>query len=100
LPTDDDLVPNPRHGELEAALAAVRTHAQALATVLDPVCTQFGSQAIWVGPTARAFEQELNGRKTRIKTAVQHVIDELEAELHSTPSKVPRTTASAMTGWS
>ncbi len=96
---DDDLVSNPRHQDLEAALAAVRAHAQALGVALDTACAQFGGQAVWVGPAARAFGEELNGRRTRIKTAVQHVLAEIEAELRSTPSKVPRVAAGRMNGW-
>jgi hypothetical protein len=99
LPIDDDLVPNPRHRDLETALAAVRAHVHVLETALDTACAQFGGQAIWVGPTARAFGEELNGRRSRIKTAAQHVLAELEAELRSTPSKVSRATASSLGGW-
>ncbi|WP_214412920.1 hypothetical protein [Sphaerisporangium fuscum] len=101
MPVDDDLVPNPRHRDLEIALATVREHAHVLETALDPACAHFGGQAVWVGPTARAFGEELNGRRARIKTAVQHVLAELEAELRSTPRKVSRATAAASTdGWS
>ncbi|MEV6980485.1 hypothetical protein AB0M95_04390 [Sphaerisporangium sp. NPDC051017] len=100
MPIDDDLVPNPRHQDLEAALATVRAHAHVLETVLDPACAQFGGQAVWVGPTARAFGEELNGRRARMKTAVQHVVAELEAELRSTPNKVSRAVAAGMSGWS
>ncbi|GAA1273287.1 hypothetical protein GCM10009677_28050 [Sphaerisporangium rubeum] len=99
MPIDDDLVPNPKYTELEATLAIIRSHVQVLETVLDPVCSQFGSQAIWVGPTARTFEQELSGRNARIKTVARRVVEELEAELRSTPSEVSRATASALIGW-
>lgn len=97
MSVDDDLVSNPRHRDLEVALAAVRTRLKILETSLDTACTQFGSQAVWVGPTARAFGEELTGRRRRIKTAVQHVLAELEAELRATPSKVSR--AAAGSGW-
>lgn len=99
MPIDDDLVPNPKYAELEATLAVIRSHAQVLEALLDPVCSRFGSQAIWVGPTARAFEQELSGRRTRIKAAARRVVEELEAELRSTPSEVSRAAASALSGW-
>ncbi|MFC4590351.1 hypothetical protein [Sphaerisporangium corydalis] len=99
MPIDDDLVPNPRHRDLEAALAAVRAHVRVLETALDRACAQFGGQAVWVGPTARAFGEELNGRRSRIKTAAEHVLAELEAELRSTPSKISRATAASLGGW-
>ncbi|MFC4531748.1 hypothetical protein [Sphaerisporangium dianthi] len=99
MPIDDDLVPNPRHRDLEAALDVVRAHVQVLERVLDPACATFGGQAVWVGPTARAFGEELNGRRARIKTAAQHVLAELEEELRTTPSRVSRTAAGSMSGW-
>ncbi|MEV7966847.1 hypothetical protein AB0O34_12815 [Sphaerisporangium sp. NPDC088356] len=99
MPLDDDLVPNPKYRDLETALAAVRAHIHVLETALDPVCAQFGGQAVWVGPTARAFGEELNGRRARIRTAAQHVLAELEAELRATPTKISRAAASSMSGW-
>ncbi|MCT9929413.1 hypothetical protein N5079_04185 [Planotetraspora sp. A-T 1434] len=96
---NDDLVPNPRYRDLETALAAVRAHIHVLETALDPACAQFGGQAVWVGPTARAFGEELNGRRARVKTAAQHVLAELEAELRATPSKISRTAASSLSAW-
>ena len=99
MPTDDDLVPNPRHRDLETALAAVRAHTHVVETALDRACAQLGGEAVWVGPTARAFGEELNGRRARLKTAAQHVLTELETELRNTPSRVSRATASSMSGW-
>ncbi|MEW9530362.1 hypothetical protein [Microbispora sp. NPDC049125] len=99
MPTDDDMVPNPRYRDLEAAITAVREHIHVLETALDPACAQFGGEAVWVGPAARAFGEELNGNRGRMKTAVQHVLAELEAELRTTPSRVSRSVASAAGGW-
>jgi hypothetical protein len=84
----DDLVPNPRHAELQLAIAKVRERAHVVETALDPACALFGGQAVWVGPTARGFGQELTGRRARLKTAIQHVVAELEAELRGTPARV------------
>jgi hypothetical protein len=100
LPLDDDLVPNPRYRDLETALAATREHIHVLETALDNACATFGGRAVWVGPTARAFGDELNGRRARVRTAARHVLAELEAELRATPRMVSRATASSMTGWS
>ncbi|ETK32497.1 hypothetical protein [Microbispora sp. ATCC PTA-5024] len=99
MATHDDLVPNPRHRELEAALAAVREHLHVLETALDAACAQFGGEAVWVGPAARAFGDELQGRRARLRAAARQVLSELEAELRTTPSHVPRTAAAATTGW-
>ncbi|MFC0863488.1 hypothetical protein ACFHYQ_14400 [Sphaerimonospora cavernae] len=99
MPLDDDRVPNPRYQDLRAALAAVQEHAQMLETALDRACAQFGGQPVWVGPTARTFGEEVSGRRARVKTAVQHLLTELEAELRATPDKVSRAAASSLGGW-
>ena len=80
------------------ALVAVREHVRVLEAALDQACARFGGQAVWVGPAARAFGQELDGRRSRIKSAAQHVLAELEAELRSTPSTVSRASASILGG--
>jgi len=93
VPTDDDLVPNPKYDDLRAALETVREHVHVLETALDRACAQFGGEPVWVGPAARAFAAELDGRRARMRSAVQHVIAELEAELRATPAKVSRSAA-------
>ncbi|WP_405086066.1 hypothetical protein [Microbispora sp. NBC_01389] len=90
MPTDDDLVPNPEYHDLQAALATVREHARVLETSLDQVCALFGGHPVWVGSTARAFGEELNGRRLRMKATIQHLVAELEAELRATPAKISR----------
>ncbi|MBP2705692.1 hypothetical protein JOL79_17905 [Microbispora sp. RL4-1S] len=99
MATDDDLVPNPRYQDLETALAAVREHLNVLETALDTACAQFGREAVWVGPAARDFGAELQGRRARIRSAVQQLLTELEGELRTTPSRVSRSSAAAA-GWS
>ncbi|MGI5486979.1 hypothetical protein [Microtetraspora malaysiensis] len=89
----EDLMPNPRHQELRAALVAVREHAAMLEAALDRPCAEFGNDPVWVGPTARAFGAELNGRRSRVQTAIQHMLAELEAELRATPAQIPRRSA-------
>jgi hypothetical protein len=40
--------------------------------------------------TARAFTAELTGRRNRLRTLVQRVAEELEAEVRTIPEKVDR----------
>jgi hypothetical protein len=99
LPIDEDLVPNPRYQDLQTALTAVREHIDVLETALDQACATFSGHAVWVGPTARIFGEELHGRRARIRATAQHVLAALEAELRATPRMVVRSAASAMGGW-
>ncbi|KAA9380582.1 hypothetical protein F5972_05480 [Microbispora cellulosiformans] len=74
-------------------LALVREHAGIMETSLDQVCALFGGHRVWVGSTARAFGEELNGRR-RMKATIQHLVAELEAELRATPARISRATPS------
>ncbi|GII54599.1 hypothetical protein Pth03_29880 [Planotetraspora thailandica] len=100
MPIDDDLVPNPRYQDLQTALTAVREHLHVLETALDQACATFAGNPVWVGPTARAFGEELHERRARIRTTAHRVLAELEAELRATPRTVAKSAAAAMGGWS
>ncbi|GAA4202341.1 hypothetical protein [Microbispora amethystogenes] len=81
---------NPEYRDLQTVLALVREHAGVLETSLDQVCALFGGHPVWVGSTARAFGEELNGRRLRMKATIQHLVAELEAELRATPARISR----------
>ncbi|SNS36026.1 hypothetical protein SAMN05216276_100870 [Streptosporangium subroseum] len=90
VPGPKDMVANPRREELQRALTQVRAHAARLETALDPAHASFTGKAVWVGPTARAFTAELAGRRSRLRTLVQRIVEELEAEVRAIPEKVDR----------
>lgn len=81
---------NPRREELLRVLTRVQLHAAQLETALDPAHASFTGKAVWVGPTARVFAEELTGRRNRLRTLVQRIVEDLEAELRATPEKVDR----------
>ncbi|ACZ89051.1 hypothetical protein [Streptosporangium roseum] len=83
-------IANPRREELLRALTRVQLHAVQLETALDPAHASLTGKAVWAGPTARAFAEELTGRRNRLRTLVQRIVEDLEAELRATPEKVDR----------
>lgn len=85
----EKLVPNPHHEELERALATVRARGERLQAALDPAFDAFTSRAVWVGPAARAFRDGLAHYRNLLKTAVNDVIADLEAQLGSTRREIP-----------
>lgn len=85
----EKLVPNPRYEELERTLALVRARGRRLQAALDPAFDAFTSQAVWVGPTARAFRDGLAHHRNLLKTAIDDVIADLEAQLRGTRREVP-----------
>ncbi|WP_155348118.1 hypothetical protein [Acrocarpospora pleiomorpha] len=81
---------NPRREELLHALAKVRVYAVRLEAALDPAHAAFTGKGVWVGPVARDFIAELAGRRTRLRSLTQRIIEELENELRATPERVVR----------
>ncbi|MEU4538056.1 hypothetical protein AB0G15_24700 [Streptosporangium sp. NPDC023825] len=85
-----DAIPNPRREELRRALARVRLHAAQLETALDPAHASFTGKAVWVGPAARTFAEELIGRRNRLRVLVGRIVEELEAEFRATSETTDR----------
>ncbi|GAA1006054.1 hypothetical protein Aple_041010 [Acrocarpospora pleiomorpha] len=89
-PDPQDMALNPRREELLRALAKVRGYAVRLEAALDPAHAAFTGKAVWVGPTARDFTEELTGRRERLKVLTQRIVEDLENDLRATPEKVAR----------
>jgi hypothetical protein len=79
---------NPRHQALQQTLARVRQLVAQLETALDEPYRQFTGTAVWVGPVARQFGEELSLHRRRLRTQAARVITELEEELGRTPERV------------
>jgi hypothetical protein len=78
-------VPNPRYQELERLKARIENAAPALRTALDRPAQDMGGRQVWIGTTAEAFGREVSGRRQRLGTAVQALLDGVDAELRATP---------------
>jgi hypothetical protein len=84
---------NPRRGELQRVLAQVRVQVAQLEVALDRAHAAFTGKAVWVGPVARDFTEELTGRRARLQVLAQRIVEELENELRGTPESVARSSA-------
>lgn len=89
----EPLVDNPRHQELRQALARVRQMAAQLETALDEPYRQFSGSAVWVGPAARRFGEELARHRQRLAAQAARVVGELEEELGRTPTQISASAA-------
>ncbi|SDJ50380.1 hypothetical protein SAMN05421874_10221 [Nonomuraea maritima] len=89
----EPLVDNPRHQELRQALARVRQLATQLETALDEPYRQFSGSAVWVGPAARRFGEELARHRQRLAAQAARVVGELEEELGRTPTQISASAA-------
>ncbi|RBQ21234.1 hypothetical protein DP939_00430 [Spongiactinospora rosea] len=74
-----------RKAELLQALTKVRAHAARLEAALDPAHAAVTGKAVWVGPAAREFVGELTGRRSRLRTLTQRIVEELEAQVQAIP---------------
>ncbi|GAA0445482.1 hypothetical protein Acor_76020 [Acrocarpospora corrugata] len=92
-PNPQDMAPNPRSEELRRVLAKVRVQVAQLEEALDRPHVEFTGKAVWVGPVARTFTEELTARRARLRVLAQRIIEELENELRGTPERVARSSA-------
>ncbi|GAA3441643.1 hypothetical protein [Planomonospora venezuelensis] len=69
---------------LEQTLAEVKARVEILEAALDPAHRRFTGQAVWVGPTARRFAEDLVARRARLRQAGQALVTTVEEELAST----------------
>ncbi|WP_113700844.1 hypothetical protein [Nonomuraea lactucae] len=84
----EGLVDSPRHRALRQALSVVRERVALLEAALDQPFGQFTAAAVWVGPAARRFGDELRHHRQRLRAQARKVVGELEDELRRTPEKV------------
>ncbi|GLW08433.1 hypothetical protein Misp01_35630 [Microtetraspora sp. NBRC 13810] len=88
MPVEPALVPNPRRQALQQTLAAVRRHVAQLEAALDQPFGQFTGRAVWVGPAARRFGDDLDAYRRRLRNQARRVLSDLEEEVARTPEKV------------
>jgi hypothetical protein len=91
---DAPKVPNPFYAELQRLREQVSSAAPDITGALDDPTRNMVDGQAWRGTgPAEAFEQELTGRKSRLGTLVQEVLDQIDAKLATTEQMVPATVA-------
>jgi hypothetical protein len=80
-----DKVPNPEYQDLENLRNRIQRAAPLMRGALDTPAENMGGGRVWVGTTADAFSREVTGRKRRLDTLVQGILDAMDAELRATP---------------
>lgn len=91
---DAPMVPNPFYAELQRLREQVSTAAPDITGALDDPTRNMVDGEAWRGTgPAEAFEAELTGRKSRLGTLVQAVLDQIDAKLATTDEMVPATVA-------
>ncbi|UBU18207.1 hypothetical protein [Nonomuraea gerenzanensis] len=81
-------VDNPRYAALRQAQVRVEEHVARLRAALDEPFELFSGDAVWIGPVARRFGEELGHHRRRLRQQAETVLAELEAEIRRTPQRV------------
>lgn len=94
MSTQEPEVDNPYYTDLVALRAEVRRVAGTLGAALDTAAMSMGGGHVWSGPTARGWQQELNGHKGTLSRAAAQLEADVDEALKGVDPKVPASTAS------
>jgi hypothetical protein len=86
-------VDNPIYTDLLRLRDWVRGIAPTLGGALDASAAAMGGNQVWTGPTARDWNQELAGRKSRLSTAAGRLEAAVDEKLATVDPKIPASAA-------
>jgi hypothetical protein len=86
-------VDNPIYTDLVRLRDWVRGVAGPLGSALDTSAAAMGSNEVWTGPTARGWNRELSGRRSRLSEAAGNLEAAVTEKLATVDPKVPASTA-------
>ena len=87
-PDGPDQRPNPEYAELYEAYRRAFASADTLEKALDPPARTAGDA--WVGPAARAWENDLHTQRGRLKQAASQILWDIYGTLSKVPPFVPK----------
>jgi hypothetical protein len=80
--------PNPAYAELYQAYQRAFDSAGTLEKALDPPARTAGDA--WVGPAARSWQSDLEGRRGQLKRAAAQILWDIYAALSKVPPYIPK----------
>lgn len=83
------MVDNPIHQRLQALKKDAEGAAEAIGNALDVPCNAMASGQVWVGPSARAWEDELGDHRRALRQVEDAMMATIEEELATQPAEVP-----------
>ncbi|MDF9813834.1 hypothetical protein [Streptomyces sp. SPB162] len=81
-------VDNPYRSALQALKTRLKTETEELKKQLETASKDMAGKKVWVGKAADSWQQDLDGRRARIKTLVDKLIPAVDAEIAKAPEKV------------
>jgi hypothetical protein len=82
------LVPNPRYTELKNLLNQLAQEESTLRNTFRDACRRMGSNDVWIGPTARAWQTKIGSYDAQLRQLLSRAIADVQAELAGTPKEV------------
>jgi hypothetical protein len=92
----EPLVSNPWYSGLQNLRQRLVLQAGEISSALDDAAARMGGGATWTGPAANRFAAEVAGRKRRLGVLTQQLVDAVDAQLRTTPERVPLSEAKLM----
>ncbi|MFC5834146.1 hypothetical protein [Nonomuraea insulae] len=92
-----DMVPNPLYEALREAEQKITPLVQNATQAIEQSYKEFHSGLIWMGPTAKLFDTQLELHRSRVVRAGNHILDDLREKMARLPRQVDEKQALALT---
>jgi hypothetical protein len=94
--TADAKVDNPYRTGLQALKTSLKAETEELKKQLEKTSKDMAGKKVWVGSTAETWQQDLDGRRARIKVLADKLIPAVDAAIAGSPEKVTPGEANAL----
>lgn len=79
-------VASPLHAALARLYASIQGDQPTMASALKNTCQQMGSNTVWFGPTASAWNNNLTGHSVHLSSCIAAAVTVVEEALATTPA--------------
>lgn len=79
-------VASPLHAALAQLLANIQGDQPAMANALKSTCQQMGTNTVWFGHTASAWNNQLTGYSGNLSSSIAAAVAAVQAQLAATPA--------------
>jgi hypothetical protein len=91
-----DMVPNPLYEALREAEQKIAPLIQNATQAIEQSYKEFHSGRIWIGPTAKLFDAQLEQHRSRVVRAGNNILEELRQKMAGLPRQVEEKKAMAL----
>ncbi|MFC5820702.1 hypothetical protein [Nonomuraea harbinensis] len=92
-----DMVPNPLYEALREAEQKITPLIENATRAIEQSYKEFHSGRIWVGPTAKLFDAQLELHRSRVVRAGNNILEDIREKMAGLPRQVDEKQALALT---